>query len=397
MSGRSPGAVYLCYFPISDPLVHSQVLAYLRGLAAAGFRIHLITFELSQRAAWERTTRELLRKEGIEWSCLYYRPGGSLLRKSLEGLQGVARLVRVILNNDLRVVHARAHPAALMAYPVVRMLGRRLLFDVRGLIADEYADIGRWSRSGLRYRGTKTAERFLLRHADAVVFLTRAIVKDLQGRKTLRARDTEKVTVIPCCVDVPKTAVGTGNEAFQLAYVGKLGSWYLDEEILRFFVAIRRIRPGARLLVLTQSPGAALRASLHSLGVSDNDFSIGTVGHSEVAGRLEEASAGVAFYQPGYSKLATSPTKVGDYLSAGLPVVINAGIGDCDDLLSRNMIGLSLDDFSESALAKAAAQLVALADTPGVRQRCRDAAVRELDLASVGVARYQSIYEKLSA
>jgi glycosyltransferase involved in cell wall biosynthesis len=396
MTGR-PGAVYLCYFPISDPLVDSQVLAYLRGLAADGFRIHLITFELSLKPEAEILIRDRLERDGITWSCLYYRPGGSLLQKCGEGLRGVGRLIRVILKNDLQIVHARAHPAALMAYPVARLLRRKLLFDVRGLIADEYADIGRWSRSGYLFRGVKRAETFLLRHADAIVFLTRAIVSDLVSRKTLRTEDVAKVTVIPCCVDIPRAPVGEGRREFVLAYVGKLGSWYLDEEILRFFVAVRRVRPSARLLVLTQSPGDPLRERLALLRLSDRDVWIGAVAHSEVSSRLQEASAGVAFYRPGYSKLATSPTKVGDYLAAGLPVAINASIGDCDLMLRENKVGVSLQDFSEPEIERAATLLVALADEAGVRDRCRDVARKELDLGAIGVARYRAIYEKLGS
>ena len=386
----------MCYFPISDPLVESQVLAYLKGLAAAGFRIHLVTFELSRQPAREEAIRDRLLRDRIDWSCLYYHTGGGLLRKAFEGLRGVLRLVRVVLRNNLRVLHARAHPPAMMAYPVARLFGLKLLFDVRGLIADEYADIGHWSRSSLSYRGVKLAERFLLRHADAMVFLTQAIVRDLLSRGALRPEDLERVTVIPCCVDVPESSQGKGPREFVLAYVGKLGSWYLGEEILQFFAAIRRLRPEAKLMVLTQSVSDTLRARLDALGLSDHVW-IGAVPHSEVGARLEQASAAVAFYKPGYSKLATSPTKVGEYLSAGLPVVINAGIGDCDELLGSNGVGVSLKDFSEQALEQAAAQLIALVETPGVRERCRRLALVELDLGSVGVKRYSGIYSRLGA
>ena len=177
-----PGAVYLCYFPVSDPLVESQVIAYLKGLARTGFRIHLITFELSARGREDEALRAQLLREGIAWTCLYYRHGGSLARKAWEGLRGMVRLATVMLRHKLTIVHARAHPPAMMAYPVARLLGRKLLFDVRGLIADEYADIGHWSRTSLRFRGVKAAERFLVRHADALVFLTRAVVSDLVSR-----------------------------------------------------------------------------------------------------------------------------------------------------------------------------------------------------------------------
>lgn len=396
MSAKS-GSVYLCYFPLSEPLVESQVLSYLKGLAAAGFRIHLITFELSQLPEGESAVRSRLLKDGISWSALRYRPGGGLLRKGFEGLRGVARLLRVVLQNKLQVVHARAHPAAIMAFPVVWLLRRKLLFDVRGLVADEYADIGRWSRSGALFRLVKFAERFLLRHADATVFLTRAVVGDLTARGTLRTEDLPRVTVIPCCEEIAPLAPAVDRREFVLAYVGKLGSWYLGDEILRFFLAIRSMRPRSKLLVLTQSPANLLRDRLGSFGLSDDDVWIGAVGHSEVQARLRQASAAVAFYKPGYSKLATSPTKVGEYLAAGLPVAMNAGIGDCDELLARDVVGVSMANFSGREIEAAAAHLVELAETPGIRERCHSVALRDLDLQSVGITRYSAIYAALGA
>lgn len=392
------GAVYLCYFPISDPLVESQVVAYLRGLATAGFRIHLITFEISLAPADEVAVHSRLLGYGIHWSCLRYRPGGSLLRKGWEGLRGILRLIRVVLQHNIQVIHARAHPAAMMGFPVAKILRRKFLFDVRGLIADEYAEIGRWPRSGVLFRGVKLAERVLLYRSDAVVFLTHAIVRELSAGGTLGTEDLSRITVIPCCVQVPATApVSPGPAEFVLAYVGKLGSWYLDEEILRFFMAVRQLRTNARLMVLTQSPADGLRARLSALGLPGDAAWIGAVEHSQIENRLRHASAGVAFYKSGYSKRATSPTKVGDYLSAGLPVAINAGVGDCDELLTRNQLGVSLNGFSDLEVDTAAARLIELAESPGTRQRCREVALRELDLDRVGVARYRAIYADLGA
>ena len=42
----------------------------------------------------------------------------------------------------------------------------------------------------------------------------------------------------------------------------------------------------------------------------------------------------MSFIKPCLSKLSSSPTKVGEYLAAGLPVISTAGIGDVDDLLT---------------------------------------------------------------
>ena len=37
--------LYVCYLSLDDPLVHSQVVAYLEGLARSGHTVHLLTFD----------------------------------------------------------------------------------------------------------------------------------------------------------------------------------------------------------------------------------------------------------------------------------------------------------------------------------------------------------------
>ena len=50
--------LYLCYLSLDDPLVRSQVVAYLEGLAARGL-IHLLTFD----TALSKERRRALRAE----------------------------------------------------------------------------------------------------------------------------------------------------------------------------------------------------------------------------------------------------------------------------------------------------------------------------------------------
>src|SRR5204863_505449 len=53
----SVGALYICYLGLADPLVRTQVVAYLAGLAERGHRIHLLTFETDLSRARRRELR----------------------------------------------------------------------------------------------------------------------------------------------------------------------------------------------------------------------------------------------------------------------------------------------------------------------------------------------------
>src|SRR5206468_4271167 len=62
------GALYVCYSGLREPLVQTQVLPYLRELAAGGYRMSLVTFEPAPPTrADEEAWRERLRGDGIAW------------------------------------------------------------------------------------------------------------------------------------------------------------------------------------------------------------------------------------------------------------------------------------------------------------------------------------------
>ena len=76
-----------------------------------------------------------------------------------------------MLRKGIDVVHARGHVPGLMGLALERLLGVKLLFDLRGLMAEEYVEAGRWRRDGVAFRATKWVEEKLFaagrRHRDA--------------------------------------------------------------------------------------------------------------------------------------------------------------------------------------------------------------------------------------
>src|SRR5665648_1016604 len=56
-------SLHVCYASLDDPLIHAQVISYLRGLAHGGHTIHLLTFEHRRLSREERkATRRRMRE-----------------------------------------------------------------------------------------------------------------------------------------------------------------------------------------------------------------------------------------------------------------------------------------------------------------------------------------------
>jgi len=156
-------ALYICYFGVREPLVQTQVLPYLRELVAGGVGMSLLTFEPELDADTIAIWRARLRDQGIEWHMLRYHKRTIL--KPFDILRGAWRAITIAPD----VYHGRSHVGAAIGALAKMVRGGRLIFDVRGFLADEYADSGNWRKDGVLYRLTKMAERLLYRAADGFV------------------------------------------------------------------------------------------------------------------------------------------------------------------------------------------------------------------------------------
>ena len=248
-----------------------------------------------------------------------------------------------------------------------------MIFDIRGLMAEEYADAGRWKRNGLAYRITHAIQRAAISRADGLVMLTEAVKAHLLGRPPSR----DSAYVIPCCANLERieqwlpgradvrSELGVGTRPV-MAYVGKFTGRYMEREMVEFFVAARRVRPDLFFLTLTQSDPEVLSREFARLGIGSEDYLITSASPDEVGRYLAGVDFATCFYQPKFSEIAASPTKVGEYLGAGVPVVATAGIGDVDDLIADREVGVLIGDFTPAAYAAAAEQILAFAARSGM-------------------------------
>ncbi len=397
-------SLYVCYLSIADPLVDSQVLAYLDGLAAAGHTIHLLSFEpAGDDHAQRRRARAALRDREIHWHRLRYHKRPSLSATLYDVLCGTLACAWLVRRHRLNTIHARNHVPAAMALLAAPLAPHRLIFDLRGLMAQEYVDAGRWTAGGLAARLTGAVQRAGLRRAAGIVVLTERVRSLLFG-VGVAARDG--VFVIPCCADVERIAAGRdererARERFGLTgrcvlvYVGKFGGWYMDAELAQLFSIASQTIDDLHLLVITQADAGGLRALLVPHGIDASRYTIMSVAHARLGEALAAADAALALVAPMPSKIASSPTKVSECLAAGLPVVATA-IGDTAELLGGGT-GVVMTEFTDAAYRQAADKLMALIDDPLTAARCIATARERLSLAAVGLPRYRALYEHVAA
>jgi glycosyltransferase involved in cell wall biosynthesis len=402
-------SLYLCYFGIEQPLVQTQVLPYLRELGADGIERTLLTFEPSAGAQWRRDIepawRARLAQDGLRWEWLPYHKRPTLPATAYDVIRGAWRARRIIRRERTDILHARSHVACVMGVLARRSTRARLVFDIRGLMAEEYVEGGVWPAGGLLFRATKRVERALLGLSDGFVVLTET------GREVLFGPrghlEDVPVEVIPCCVDLARFSPtdNAGRETakarlgFQgrrvIAQVGAVGGWVPTEELADVIAAACARDPRTAALILTHSPSTTLARALEARGVGADRVVIRAADPAEVPAYLGAADVGLAIYKPGAAKAASSPTKVAEYLACGVPVFASGNVGDTDALITADRTGVILSSSTPEAIAQAWDRMEALERDPDTRRRCRQSAETRFHLQDVAGVRYRRLYQRV--
>lgn len=401
--------LYLSYDGMTDPLGQSQVLPYLTGLAARGHTITLISFEKADAA---RDTSERVRRSceetGISWVPRRYHKWPPVI-STLADLFVMKHTAKAMQRSaPFDIVHCRSYISALCGLSMKRRFGTRFLFDMRGFWADERVDGGIWTMRNPLHRIIfgffKRKEAAFFAEADAIVSLTEA------GKYVIQNRDDRPqpgpIAVIPCCVDFDafrrrslkerdsiRAALGMNSDATLVISLGSVGTWYLLEEMLDAFAALREHEPGAIFLFVTRDDPEHIRAIARVRGVSETALRILAANRDEVIDYLTASDVGLFFIKPVFSKLASSPTKLGELMAVEIPVITNRGVGDVDRIIEDSGAGVLVSGFDPQSYRDAFAQIDRVDPSS---ERARRIAREWFDL-TIGIERYDGLYKGLTS
>lgn len=402
-SRKQINSLFIAYYGIEEPLIQSQGIPYLRELSKYGINFTILSFQKKiyskekEKEIFQKIESQL-KEYGIKWYHLRYHKRPSLIVTPLDILCGFFYSIYIILKERIDVLHPRTSVPAIMVFPLAIVFRKKFIFELRGLLAREYVDGGRWPKFSLQYLLVNFLEKRISFVADAVVVLTEELKRVILQEKYALLKKGTDVTVIPCCVDLKKFefAHGNGKAVKNPAYIytGSVGNWYLTEEMIDFFRVAKSRNSGASFTILANNDIDYVKTIIKEKGLDISDFTIRSVFHEEIPKYLAAADVGIIFDKPGFSRKANSPTKFAEYLATGIPVIINYGIGDTEEIVAANNIGVVVRNFSDKDYAYTIDKMRELLSDSQVHDRCRKVAEEYYSLES-GVKKYSGIYNKL--
>jgi len=382
-----------------EPLGQSQVLAYLRGLSK-DYAFTLISFEKPEDLADESAisrVRATCDEYGIRWLPQRFRYTPALIAPAFSMLQFFWLCLREVRYGNVALIHARSYLPAAVALAVNCLTGTPFIFDMRALWPEELITAGRIRRGSLLHRAMVWAERSCLRRAAGVVSLTHAAVGHLKAIYPDELSG-QRIRVISTCADLERfvPAVRPAAEPCVYACLGTVLSGWFRLDWLAAFIQTAARDQAAQFQIVTRDDPQQVRAAL-SLGPElQSRISIFSKPSHLVHEAVQIQNVSVMFFTEGLSKLGSSPTRMGEVLGCGLPVVANAGVGDVAQIITQYRVGVLVADAGEAAMQAALAELELLMQEPDLPGRCRQAAEEVFSLGA-GTSAYQQLYQDILA
>lgn len=399
--------LYISYDGMTDPLGQSQVIPYLIGLSQKGYRITLISCEKKENLTIKDKIQSLTAEHSIEWKPILYTKSPPVL-STIYDIYRIKKLaVQLHQKKKFSIVHCRSYIAAIIGLQLKKEWKMKFIFDMRGFWANERVDGKIWNLKNplykIIYAYFKKKEIAFLENADYSISLTHNAKEEILSWKTIH-NNPIKIQVIPCCADLNlfnknnlkpdisetlKTSLNISKDDFILLYLGSIGTWYMLDEMMEFFSVLKQQNKAAKFLFVTKDEQERILESATKYGVLESII-IRPGNREEVPYLISISNFSIFFILPSYSKKASSPTKQGEIMAMGIPVVCNTNVGDTDKVINDYKSGILVESFNKESYLEA----INLMQNPFDETAIINGALAYYSLKS-GVEKYADVYQSV--
>lgn len=255
-------------------------------------------------------------------------------------------IYRIALAERADIYHFH-DPELMLLGLMLRLHGKEVIFDVHEDIPRDILDkpwIPRFLRRPTSF-AAKTVLRVLQRGYSGIVAATPAIAENYSHPRKVVVANYPNVEEL-----ASKTQRPIADRERSVIYIGEISALRGAAEMVR---AIGALRGAVRLLLVGPFEDAALREQVCKLpGWRYVDY-LGPRHRSDLPDLLSTARAGLLLMLPAENHYDALPTKVFEYMAAGLPVIVSDAVPLSAKIVRDVQCGLVVDPRDEGAVANA--------------------------------------------
>lgn len=333
------------------PLVASQLFdqAEFQAITKAGFAPEQVEAWIigSMREYFDKDVRARINSLKERCPHISIRMINGISRLGKYPIPLLLKLSRIRLGKNVRVVyHCRGEHAARLAeglrdgFP-----GDIVVLDVRGywpaeLIYHRGVDDPSKAKGAdlIAYNRAHDVLKETVGKADAVTTVSQALRELLYKEMKMPS----VTAVVPCCVshitsddrrDEIRRSWGVGDDEIVLVYSGTTASYqHLEDLTIPFLKKLAQLNSKVRLAFLS-SEHEKITQLLINAGVDSGNVIIKGFPQKEVGAALTACDAGILIRKPTLVNRVANPVKIAEYMAAGLPIIIEKGVGGVSDEL----------------------------------------------------------------
>ena len=317
----------------------SRVRAYARGLLENGAAVKVLCLDPTEpRSGPVINSQARGNWDGVDYAYTYgsTAPHRSFLMRRWLRLTAPWRFYRAVQSQandgrcDALLLFGMSLPYGLTALLAARLHHVRLLKE-----QNELPFV--YCKRTLRLRVYQWLfETLVFGLADGVVVISRHLERYMAGRISPKAR----MVRLPILVDVDRFALAAASHDRDRPYIVYSGQ--LDESkgvdiLIKAFAVVAERFPDLDLVIAGSDFGNGFEQKLKvlasSLGLESRVRFLGLLSARDFLGRLKGARVAVMPHPAGAHSLANFPTKLGEYLASGIPVVATR-VGEIEDYVA---------------------------------------------------------------
>ena len=231
-----------------------------------------------------------------------------------------------------------------------------------------------------------------MNYSNEIVTLTYKSKSILKNKFKINKKN---ITVIRTCVNTSSfKPINKNNSSLVIGYIGNLYGAYNIFPIIETFSKLIEIDKNIILKIYTKEEKKNIKNYFLMKNIPNKNYSIESVDNDELIKLIPCFDIGVFNLNKNYSIQASFPTKIGEFLASGVPIVCNNFNEDIEKILSINKIGLIVDFNFEYKYPKVFYnKLIELKNNDKIKYNCRSFCLNELSI-EYGTNKYNEIYKK---
>lgn len=161
------------------------------------------------------------------------------------------------------------------------------------------------------------------------------------------------------------------------------------DEMMEFFSVLKQKNNKAKFLFVTKDEHDRILKTAEKYGVRDQII-IRAGNRDDIPYLIALSHYSLFFILPSYSKKASSPTKQGEIMAMGVPIICNTNVGDTDKIVTDYKSGILVNNFSVSVYQNAINEIETTHDEQQIIAGAQDYFSLEN-----GIEKYAEVYKAI--